>query len=201
MKSLWICHHAMWQWLLIFLFSRFNYLEDITSQNQAKSSIVRGIRTKIAEQYPSLEPFVDEIIPKKEAVSIIKCREHIEIVAIQNELLFFKQRDGPYIPTLRLVHKYPCTLPLLQVDRGAIRFILSGANIMCPGLTSAGAKMDTPVPEGSIVAVMAEGKEHALSIGLTKMSTEDILKINKGIAIESIHYLCDGLWEMKETRR
>ena len=35
-------------------------------------------------------------------------REHIEIVALQNDLLFFKQRDGPYIPTLRLLHK--CTL-------------------------------------------------------------------------------------------
>jgi len=30
-----------------------------------------------------------------------------------------------------------------QVDKGAIRFVLSGANIMCPGLTSKGAKMMT----------------------------------------------------------
>ena len=27
-----------------------------------------------------------------------------------------------------------------QVDKGAIRFVLSGANIMCPGLTHANAK-------------------------------------------------------------
>ena len=38
----------------------------------------------------------------------------------------------------------------MQVDKGAIRFILSGANIMCPGLTSPGAKM-TKVPEGTVV--------------------------------------------------
>ena len=37
-----------------------------------------------------------------------------------------------------------------QVDKGAIRFILSGANIMCPGLTSPGAKM-TPVEKDSVV--------------------------------------------------
>ena len=35
----------------------------------------------------------------------------------------------------------PFLLPHMQVDKGAIRFILSGANIMCPGLTSPGAKM------------------------------------------------------------
>jgi PUA domain protein len=32
-------------------------------------------------------------------------------------------------------------MPHQQVDKGAIKFILSGANIMCPGLTSAGANL------------------------------------------------------------
>ena len=36
----------------------------------------------------------------------------------------------------------PNLLPRLQVDKGAIKFILSGANIMVPGLTSPGARMD-----------------------------------------------------------
>lgn len=44
----------------------------------------------------------------------------------------------------------PFFLPWEQVDKGAIRFVLSGANIMCPGLTSPGAKM-TPVPQGTVV--------------------------------------------------
>ena len=61
----------------------------------------------------------------------------------------------------------------MQVDKGAIRFVLSGANIMCPGLTSAGARM-TNLDKDRVVAVMAEGKQHAVAIGLTKMSTEDM---------------------------
>lgn len=47
----------------------------------------------------------------------------------------------------------PCTFPLadpnimkkLQVDRGAIKFVLAGANIMCPGLTSPGGELDDEV--------------------------------------------------------
>ena len=62
----------------------------------------------------------------------------------------------------------------MQADKGAIRFILSGANIMCPGLTSPGAKM-TNVPDDTVVAVMAEGKQHAIGIGVTKMSSEKML--------------------------
>lgn len=65
-------------------------------------------------------------------------------------------------------------LPRLQVDRGAIKFVLSGANIMCPGLTSKGARMDEDLPVNSVVAIMAEGKENALAIGLLKMSTQDM---------------------------
>eukprot|EP00118_Oscarella_pearsei_P003998 m.16589 g.16589 ORF g.16589 m.16589 type:complete len:118 (+) comp27026_c0_seq4:365-718(+) len=90
----------------------------------------------------------------------------------------------------------PMMLPHLQVDKGAIRFILSGANIMCPGLTSPGAKMDD-VEANKVVAIMAEGKDHACAVGLTKLSTEEILKINKGIGVDNIHFLCDGLWVMK----
>ena len=35
----------------------------------------------------------------------------------------------------------------LQVDRGAIKFVLAGANIMCPGLTSPGGVLDDEVAE------------------------------------------------------
>ena len=47
------------------------------------------------------------------------------------------------------------------MDKGAIRFVLSGANIMCPGLTSPGASLNLETEEGDAVAVMAEGKSHA----------------------------------------
>ena len=86
------------------------------------------------------------------------------------------------------------------MDKGAIRFVLSGANIMCPGLTSAGARMTPNVPEGTLVAIMAEGKQHALAIGLMKMSTEQIKSSNKGIGVDNVHYLNDGLWNLPNVK-
>lgn len=95
--------------------------------------------------------------------------DHIEIIVnTAGELLFFRHREGQWMPTLRLFHKCKCLsqhichflfvnslpvpffLPMQQVDKGAIRFVLSGANIMCPGLTSPGAKM-TKVDKGTVV--------------------------------------------------
>ena len=40
-----------------------------------------------------------------------------------------------------IAYSDPFLLPHQQVDKGAIKFILSGANIMCPGLTSPGANL------------------------------------------------------------
>ena len=55
-----------------------------------------------------------------------------------------------YFTSIYLKILDPFFLPMQQVDKGAIRFVLSGANIMCPGLTSKGAKM-TPVEKGTVV--------------------------------------------------
>ncbi|CAI6008815.1 unnamed protein product [Closterium sp. NIES-65] len=130
--------------------------------------------------------------------SICTCSpNHVSIVVMNNVPLFFNVRDGPFMPTLRLLHQYPDMMRKMQVDRGAIKFVMSGANIMCPGLTSPGGKMDDGIPTDSPVAIFAEGKENALAIGYTKMSSDDIRKINKGIGVDLMHYLNDGLWKMK----
>lgn len=44
---------------------------------------------------------------------------------------------------------------------------------MCPGLTSPGAFMN-PVDKGAVCAIMAEGKENCLAIGITAFSTDDM---------------------------
>ncbi|KAL5289930.1 MCTS1 family protein [Megaselia abdita] len=182
------------------MFKKFDEKESVSSVQQLKSSLQKGIRGKLLETYPYLESHLDEILPKKEAFRIIKCHDHIEILVNSlGEQLFFRHREGQWLPTLKLFHKYPYFLPMLQVDKGAIRFILSGANIMCPGLTSPGACM-TNVEKGASVAIMAEGKDNAVAIGTTSMSSEDILKVNKGIGVETSHYINDGLWQMKPIK-
>lgn len=94
----------------------------------------------------------------------------------------------------------PDMLPSVQVDRGAIKFVLSGANVMSPGLTSAGGKLpdpskgEEPVKKGQCVAIRAQGKDEILAVGVMSMDTEEVRKTGKGIAIENIHYLGDDLW-------
>ena len=69
----------------------------------------------------------------------------------------------------------PDILPRMQVDKGAIKFVISGANIMCPGLTSKGARMpDKMIEKDQVVAIYAEGKENAVAIGKMVLSSEEM---------------------------
>ncbi|CAK0773268.1 hypothetical protein CVIRNUC_004047 [Coccomyxa viridis] len=178
------------------MFRKFT-LEDISTQNQVKSSIQRGIRAKICTSYPILEESgaIEQILPKKEQALLAKLPDRVQVIAVNGIPLFFAQRDDVWFPTLRLLHQYPDMMPKLRVDTGAIKFVLSGANIMCPGLTSKGATMHNEVDAESPVAIFAENKDHAIAVGLTKMSTKDIREINKDIGVENVHYLNDGLWK------
>ena len=127
-------------------------------------------------------------------MNIAKTDAKISVVLVEGVPLFFQLRDGAYFPHLRVLHKYPDMMPKLRVDKGAIRFVFQGANIMCPGLTSPGADIIDDVDEDEPVAIYAEGKTHALAVGITKMSTADIKSVNKGIGVDTVHHLNDGLW-------
>nr|CUU97943.1 hypothetical transcript [Hymenolepis microstoma] len=178
------------------MFKKFNEKESVSSVNTAKNSVSKSIKSKVTENFECAKDYLDKILPKKEPLS----HDHIDLFADPSgEVLFFRQRDGPFVPTLRLLHKYPFLLPQLQVDRGAIKHVLNGSNIMCPGLTSPGAKL-CKVPENTVVAIMAEGKEHAVAVGITIMSTDEMLDVNKNIGVETLHYLNDGLWQMKPVQ-
>jgi PUA domain protein len=85
----------------------------------------------------------------------------------------------------------PTMMLTLQVDKGAIPFVMNGSNIMCPGFTSAGGRIPQEIEAGQPVvrtvsftpcpgvsrrsqAIMAEGKQHAMALGLMIMSTQQM---------------------------
>jgi predicted RNA-binding protein (TIGR00451 family) len=170
---------------------------------QLKSSAQRAIRARIADQYPSLDDdALDALAPKKGAPMVLgKCADKVTVVLVDDTPLFFQHRDGPYFPTLRVLHAYPDMMPKVRVDEGAIKFIMSGANIMCRGLTSDGATIHDELEADEPCAVYAQGKEHALAIGMTKMSTADMRAVNKGIGVDLVCYLNDGLWTSTVPKR
>jgi len=178
------------------------------AKSKVKSSIQRTLRTKLIETYPLLEPYMDEIMPKKEQLDLVKLpAERVSLYTLPGKPLFFQKMDDPLIPHLRLVHQYPQCFPRLRIDRGAIRFVMSGATLMVPGLTSKGGRLPASGEEeeewgkedlkpGTVVVVEAEGKDTACLVGQLKMGTAEMKEKKKGVAMDDGHYIGDGLWRL-----
>lgn len=143
----------------------------MSSTSQIKNSVQRGIQHQILGQYPLLEENLEELLPKK-LMMVSRCQDHVQLLSVNNEVLFFCERDGPWYPTLRFLHKCnndvtrkfhilvhylplysldPSIMPKMQVDTGAIRFVLGGANVMCPGFTSPGGALPVIIDAGQPV--------------------------------------------------
>ncbi|CDJ49337.1 PUA domain-containing, cell cycle regulator protein, putative [Eimeria brunetti] len=133
--------------------------EDISGQTMMKSSLQRAVRAQILEEYPRLEPVMEQIWPKKAVPVLLKCQNHISVIVLDGKPLFFQCRGRQWVPTLRLLHEYPFMMPKMQVDIGAVKFVLRGSNVMCQGLTSPGGRMDD-VPANTVVKDSKQGALH-----------------------------------------
>lgn len=180
------------------MFKTFDPTSDVSTSTQVKASVQRALKSQVAEAHPKLsEDVLDALIPKKTPLVQYKVGPHMmlyckrvdqEGASPSDEPVFFQHRDGPILPTLKLVHKYPdLELTRVTVDKGAIPFVLGGANIMCPGLTNPGGEMpadgeekdesgfDKPgLAKGDSVVIYAEGKKLAIAVGVMTMSSAEV---------------------------
>lgn len=51
---------------------RFDEKESVSGVQQLKSSVQKGIRTKLLDQFPTLDTYIDTILPKKDVFRIVK---------------------------------------------------------------------------------------------------------------------------------
>ena len=175
----------------------FKKIVDVGNQIQLTKSDIKDMKKGMTKAYPLLEEFIEDIVPKKAVLygMRLKSNDKAELYIMEGNIICFK-RNKDFYPTMWLLLQYPHIMPKYQVDKGAIRFVLAGANIMCPGLTSNGGNMED-VEAGAAVAIYAEGKDIPIGIGQTTMSTKEIREINKDIGVNNLHYIGDDLWRLE----
>ncbi|ORY62442.1 translation machinery-associated protein [Pseudomassariella vexata] len=181
-------------------------------KSKLKSSVQRSLRQSLLTTYPLLNRYIDEILPKKGSLEAMKLPDRYTLYVLDSQPLFFQIDTDTLLPHLKLVHRFPAGFPSIRIDRGAIRFVLSGATLMAPGLTSAGGRLPSgaggdegmdeeerwtrELEKGEPVVVRAEGKMEACAVGLLVEGTKEVKEKGKGPVIEEAHYLGDGLWKL-----
>lgn len=67
---------------------RFDEKENVSNCIQLKTSVIKGIKNQLIEQFPGIEPWLNQIMPKKDPVKIVRCHEHIEILTVNGVTIF-----------------------------------------------------------------------------------------------------------------
>ena len=51
---------------------RFDEKENVSNCIQLKTSVIKGIKNQLLEQFPGIEPWLNQIMPKKDPVKIVR---------------------------------------------------------------------------------------------------------------------------------
>jgi len=126
----------------------------------------------------------DEIMDQADA-------EGNTVLSINNEVLGLIINDKPFL-TLKGLLKYKPEKKYVTVDKGAVKFVCNGADIMAPGVVDA----DSSVKKNDLVWIRDEKHKKPLAVGVALMNAEEMINAKKGKAVLSIHYIGDKIWKM-----
>ncbi len=159
-----------------------------------KKQFLRGSEIKkIAQDMQN--KYSVELLGKKDKVEIVETDEVCVLLKNDSSLLFkHKIIDGEtkeeWFPTLKSVFSTEIKLKRITVDKGAIKFVLNGADIMRPGITN----IESNIEKGELILIIEEAQEKPLALGIALYNSEEMKNQTQGKVIQNIHYLNDKIW-------
>ena len=164
---------------------------NIKHRHFIQKSQIKDLQDDILTQYD--EKFVNQIFPKKARIEVIQTDAGDTLYAVNNVLKLWKSNEG-YIPVLTLLLNKQVDLKKIVVDKGAIRFVTNGADVMRPGIT----KIDSSIKKGDIVVIVDENHDRALAIGKSMLDAKQMEDKNSGKVVKNLHTIQDNVWEFEK---
>lgn len=81
----------------------------------------------------------------------------------------------------------------VEVDHGAIPFLMNGADCMVAGVHAA----DSQIEVGDLIWIRDQSHARPLALGWALMDGPTLVSETKGRGIKTIHHVGDELWEME----
>ena len=134
---------------------------------------VDGAFLEMAEYGPWQMVFVDKVA------------KAIEVKNSDNERFTFL--------TLRGFLEHSDAAKWVDVDHGAIPFLMNGADCMVAGVQAA----DEDIAVGELVWIRDMTHKKPLAIGWSTMDGQEMATATRGKGIKTLHWIGDELWEME----
>ena len=124
---------------------------------------------------------------------VAKVKRGVEVSLKKGSLIYLEskpllvKKDSYIVPYIEVVPL--SNVKRVYVDRGAVKPITNGADVMAPGIV----KFDD-FGEGDVVGVFLEGTNSVLAVGIALINSERLKDVKKGKVIKNLHYLSDVFW-------
>ncbi len=164
---------------------------NIKTRHFIQKSQIRELQDDLLRHYD--EKFVEQIFPKKARIELIQTDAGDTLYAVNNVLKIWKSNEG-YIPVLTLLLNKQVDLKKIVVDKGAIRFVTNGADVMRPGIT----KIDPSIKIGDIVVIVDENHDRALAIGRAMLDAKQMENKTSGKVVKNLHTIQDDVWKFEK---
>lgn len=125
-----------------------------------------------------------EFISKKDTLAIVDER----LLFVNGTAKFFLA-DERYVPLLKLLLER-AILPEVTVDMGAVKFMVSGADVMRPGIT----KLPEEIEQGDMVVIVDENNRKPLCVAKAIYKGDEIQELVSGKTFKNLHWIGDDLW-------
>lgn len=150
-------------------------------RKRLRNSEIRNIARELGLAYG-----LSEIIPPNAQVDIIDAT----ILMVDDEPLFFRH-DNRWCPTVKLLLRSQF-LKSVVVDKGSIRFITDGADLMRPGII----EIDDEIEERDFVAMIEETHHKPIAVGFALTSGREMKLATKGKMLQNLHWVGDRIWNI-----
>mgnify|MGYP001600693721 FL=1 len=129
-------------------------------------------------------------VSKKDTVELSET-ETAKIILLNKQPAFFYLQQR-LIPHLKLLQQHPDLLKKIVVDMGAVKFMVSGADVMRPGIV----EIEAGISKDDLVVVVDVNNHKPLAVGIALFNSEEMQTMTSGKVIKNIHYVGDEIWRI-----
>lgn len=148
----------------------------------------KDLLSKIKEDLRSVSKEFAELLP--DIIEILETKGK-KFVFVDGEAVVFESENG-YFPTVRGALRIKGDKRTITVDRGAVPYIVNGADIMRPGVVA----YDRDIKTGDLVVVREETHKKAIAIGVSLWDGDDFASKSTGKCAKNVQFVGDDVWNL-----
>ncbi|KAK1136178.1 hypothetical protein K0M31_000743 [Melipona bicolor] len=178
----------------------------VKSNNQLKGTERKRLCEEILAAYPLTDDETQLLIPKKEAISVMKIVTHSghsgKVYCVAKVPMFFQLESlhQALLPTIFTLWHYPNLLRTFTTHAPVVSKLASGADLMLPGVI-----VKEPITlysfgklqKGTPVSINTDDNQAPVAVGFTALCSEDMyMSGGHGKCVEIVHVIGDTLCQL-----